>query len=89
MYPFCLLTHLICCTVHHRRFALSAAVEVAFEGEHYVHSVVFHKFSNSAPPRLSLIARARQFSSFILLVSLPHMRVFWIRCRPWCCQLAL
>lgn len=53
---------------HTMKFALNAATEVAFEGEHYVHSVVFHKFSNSSPPRLSLIARARQFSSFILLV---------------------
>ena len=53
---------------HTMKFALNAATEVAFDGEHYVHSVVFHKFSNSSPPRLSLIARARQFSSFILLV---------------------
>lgn len=53
---------------HPMKFALSAAVEVAFEGEHYVHSVVFHKFSNAPAPRLSLIARARQFSSFILML---------------------
>ena len=53
---------------HPMRFALNAATEVGFEGEHYVHCVVLHQFSNSPPPSLRLIARARQFSSFILMV---------------------
>mmetsp|Transcript_37204 Transcript_37204/g.54779 ORF Transcript_37204/g.54779 Transcript_37204/m.54779 type:complete len:923 (+) Transcript_37204:98-2866(+) len=53
---------------HTMKFTLNAATEVSFTGEHYVHSVVFHKFSNSAPPSLNLIARARQFSSFLLML---------------------
>ena len=55
---------------HPMRFALNAATDVGFEGEHYVHCVVLHQFSNSPPPSLRLIARARQFSSFILMVRL-------------------
>ena len=56
---------------HPMKFSLSAAVKVAFEGEHYVHSTVFHQFSNASLPALRLIARARQFSSFILMVCSP------------------
>eukprot|EP00750_Incisomonas_marina_P027551 INCI6203.8.p1 GENE.INCI6203.8~~INCI6203.8.p1 ORF type:complete len:711 (-),score=126.31 INCI6203.8:177-2309(-) len=52
---------------HRMTFSLSAETQVAFEGEHFVHSMMFHKFSDCAPPALSVIARARQFSSFILM----------------------
>lgn len=54
---------------HTMRFKLNAAVEVELEGEHYVHTAVFQQFSTSPPPAtLELIARARQFSSFVLLI---------------------
>ena len=66
-------------TVQHRKnghamkFPLSAAVDVPFHGEHYVHAHVFHKFScqnmfSGFKEQLTMIARARQFSSFIILV---------------------
>ena len=44
--------------------------QIPFHGEHFVHSAVFHRFSNGAGsgPKLHLVARARQFSSFILMV---------------------
>eukprot|EP00418_Pyrodinium_bahamense_P061150 CAMPEP_0179186000 /NCGR_PEP_ID=MMETSP0796-20121207/92242_1 /TAXON_ID=73915 /ORGANISM="Pyrodinium bahamense, Strain pbaha01" /LENGTH=935 /DNA_ID=CAMNT_0020889973 /DNA_START=21 /DNA_END=2830 /DNA_ORIENTATION=- len=48
--------------------ALSAATDVAFLGERYLHPVVLHSFSGEPPQRLSLAARARQFSSFVLLL---------------------
>jgi hypothetical protein len=50
------------------RFALNAATNVSFFGDHFVHAFVGHKFSGQASPSLNLVARARQFSSFILLV---------------------
>ena len=66
---------------HTMKFALSPAVKVAFEGTHHVHAAVFHNFSDSSSSTanrrrhggrggggLKLIARARQFSSFILMV---------------------
>ena len=49
-------------------FALNAATRVQFGGERYLHALVAHKFSNEAPPPLFLTARARQFSSFMLLL---------------------
>ena len=51
-----------------RKFSLNAAVEVEVEGEHYVHAAVFHKFSSGPQQPLQLVARARQFSSFVLMV---------------------
>lgn len=50
------------------RFALDASTRVAFLGERYLHAWISHQFSGQPGPVLSLIARARQFSSFILLV---------------------
>ena len=64
---------------HPMKFTLSAAVKVDFEGEHFVHSAVFHQFSNSSAPDLKLIARARQFSSFILMVRVAHCFVHVVR----------
>lgn len=49
-------------------FALDASTRVSFLGERYLHAWISHQFSGQAAPALSLIARARQFSSFILLV---------------------
>jgi hypothetical protein len=41
---------------------------VAFLGERYLHAWISHQFSGQPGPALALVARARQFSSFILLV---------------------
>ncbi len=49
-------------------FALDASTRVAFLGERHLHAWISHQFSNQPAPPLSLIARARQFSSFLLLV---------------------
>eukprot|EP00941_MAST-03F_sp_MAST-3F-sp1_P002491 g2491.t1 len=50
------------------RFALNAASEVSFYGDRFVHAATMHKFSNQSSPSLKLFARARQFSSFVLMV---------------------
>lgn len=49
-------------------FALDAATRVSFKGERYLHGWIGHRFSRQAGLSASLVARARQFSSFILLV---------------------
>jgi hypothetical protein len=49
-------------------FPLNAATNVSFEGDHYLHCSVRHTFSFDGAGSLTLSARARQFSSFILLV---------------------
>jgi hypothetical protein len=49
-------------------FALGAASRCAFYGARHLHGGVLHKFANEADCTLTLTARARQFSSFILLV---------------------
>ncbi len=53
---------------HPMSFALDAATRVRFGGERYLHTWVSHQFSGSGQLSLQLIARARQFSNFILLV---------------------
>lgn len=50
------------------KFPISAATNVAFFGDRYLHSYVSHQFSGQNGSSLSLVARARQFSSYILLV---------------------
>lgn len=51
------------------RFPISAAADVVFAGDRYVHTCVVHEFSSSkGTADLHISARARQFSSFILLV---------------------
>jgi len=50
------------------RFRLSAAVEVPFYGERYLHGFVPQTFAGSNPAPLTLEARARQFSCFVLMV---------------------
>jgi hypothetical protein len=54
--------------VHPMTFALTAATKVSFKGERYLHSWITHSFSGESGISLQLIARARQFSSFIMLV---------------------
>jgi len=49
------------------RFPLDAATEASFLGERYLHAWIAHQFSGSREA-LKLVARARQFSSYILLV---------------------
>jgi hypothetical protein len=49
-------------------FALDAATNVTFHGERFLHAYVAQKFSNDTGSSLNLVARARQFSSFILMV---------------------
>mmetsp|Transcript_2711 Transcript_2711/g.9870 ORF Transcript_2711/g.9870 Transcript_2711/m.9870 type:complete len:1019 (-) Transcript_2711:1160-4216(-) len=50
-------------------FPLSAASVVEFRGDRFLHGYVAHAFGPGASSKsLSLVARARQFSSFILLV---------------------
>eukprot|EP01061_Rhynchopus_euleeides_P028827 TRINITY_DN469_c0_g2_i5.p1 TRINITY_DN469_c0_g2~~TRINITY_DN469_c0_g2_i5.p1 ORF type:complete len:929 (+),score=475.37 TRINITY_DN469_c0_g2_i5:57-2843(+) len=50
------------------RFALNASSQVRFGGERHVHSYIAHRFSTESVPQMSLVARARQFSGFVLLV---------------------
>eukprot|EP01104_Vermistella_antarctica_P016952 TRINITY_DN590_c0_g1_i2.p1 TRINITY_DN590_c0_g1~~TRINITY_DN590_c0_g1_i2.p1 ORF type:complete len:948 (+),score=314.10 TRINITY_DN590_c0_g1_i2:144-2987(+) len=55
---------------HPMRFAINASTDVSFLGSRHLHAWMSHKFSGdgeSSSP-LTLVARARQFSSFILLV---------------------
>jgi hypothetical protein len=49
-------------------FTLHAAATVKFSGETYVHGWLDHVFSGESSVTLQLTARARQFSSFLVLV---------------------
>ncbi len=49
-------------------FALDASTRVSFLGDRFLHAWVSHRFSGGADASLNLVARARQFSGFILLV---------------------
>ena len=49
-------------------FAINAATSISFTGDRYLHAYVAQTFAGSAPPSLQLSARARQFSSFLMLV---------------------
>ncbi|HRH00808.1 MAG TPA: hypothetical protein PLR99_31415, partial [Polyangiaceae bacterium] len=53
---------------HPMSFALDASTRVSFLGERFLHAWISHQFSGQSGLALSLVARARQFSSFILLV---------------------
>ena len=50
------------------RFPLDAATQVSFLGERHLHAWVSHEFSGDSGQSLTLVARARQFSSFILMI---------------------
>jgi hypothetical protein len=50
------------------RLALNASTNVTFGGERHLHTWLGHSFSGQAQPSLKLVAQARQFSSFIVLV---------------------
>lgn len=49
-------------------FSINAATDIYFTGERYLHAWVSHQFSGEGGPVLKLNARARQFSSFIVLL---------------------
>lgn len=49
------------------KIALNAATEVSFMGDRYVHAAIMQSFSGQNAANLKLVARAKQFSSFILL----------------------
>ena len=53
---------------HPMQFALGAATRVTFHGQRYLHAWVRNSFNGDTGLGLSLSARARQFSSFILMV---------------------
>lgn len=47
---------------------LDASTRIAFGGERYLHAWIGHQFSGEDGPAPQLVARARQFSSFLVLV---------------------
>jgi hypothetical protein len=49
-------------------FPLDASTRVSFRGERFLHAWIAHQFSGQPAPSLRLVARARQFSSYILLI---------------------
>jgi len=49
-------------------FNIEAATAISFYGDRYLHAFVQHKFSGQIDAQLNLVARARQFSSFILVL---------------------
>eukprot|EP01062_Namystynia_karyoxenos_P084368 TRINITY_DN990_c0_g1_i2.p1 TRINITY_DN990_c0_g1~~TRINITY_DN990_c0_g1_i2.p1 ORF type:complete len:988 (+),score=313.46 TRINITY_DN990_c0_g1_i2:91-3054(+) len=49
-------------------FPLSAAADLQFLGERHLHACVLHRFGGQSAAALRLCARARQFSSFVVLV---------------------
>ncbi len=50
------------------KFSIHAAATVQFTGDCYLHAFVDHKFSGASGVSLSLNARARQFSSFLVMI---------------------
>ncbi|KAJ3275447.1 hypothetical protein HDV01_000274 [Terramyces sp. JEL0728] len=50
------------------KIALTASTQVLLEGSHHIHGFISYQFSTEATPSYQISARARQFSSFILLV---------------------
>lgn len=50
------------------KFAINASTDIAFGGERLVHAYIMHQFSGQSGLHLALTARARQFSSFVLMV---------------------
>jgi hypothetical protein len=49
-------------------FSLSASTTVRFGGERCLHAWLSHRFSGASASTLSLVSRARQFSSYIVLI---------------------
>uniref|UniRef100_A0A7S1KV23 Uncharacterized protein n=1 Tax=Alexandrium catenella TaxID=2925 RepID=A0A7S1KV23_ALECA len=49
-------------------FPLNASTNVRFGGERYLHAWLSHQFSGHSGSKLSLVSRARQFSSMLVLI---------------------
>ena len=49
-------------------FPLNASTNVTFAGERHLHAWLSHQFSGQSGSELSLVARARQFSSMLVLI---------------------
>lgn len=49
-------------------FPINAATKVTFTGDRFLHAYVAQQFAGQTGSSLNLVARARQFSSFLLLV---------------------
>ena len=49
-------------------FPLGASTKISFGGDRYLHAYLSHQFTGASGTSLSLVARARQFSSFLVLV---------------------
>ena len=50
------------------RFPLNSSVDIHMNGTQTLHAFVAHQFQGARPPSLKIEARARQFSSYILLL---------------------
>mmetsp|Transcript_43764 Transcript_43764/g.103411 ORF Transcript_43764/g.103411 Transcript_43764/m.103411 type:complete len:974 (+) Transcript_43764:105-3026(+) len=50
------------------RFPVSASTEVSFGGDRYLHAYLSHQFEGQSGAKLSVVSRARQFSSMIVLI---------------------
>jgi len=50
------------------KFSITASTSITFSGDLYLHSWIRSKFSGDQPDGLNLTARARQFSSFIMMI---------------------
>lgn len=51
------------------RFPINAATHVSFKGDRYLHAFVSHQFKGDTElGKFNFVARARQFSSFIVLL---------------------
>jgi hypothetical protein len=50
------------------QFALNASTNVTFGGDRHLHTWLSHSFSGQQLPKLTLVAQARQFSSFVVLI---------------------
>merc|ERR1719454_30864 len=53
---------------HPMQFPLSASTNVSFGGDKYLHAWLSHQFSGQCGAKLSLVSRARQFSSMLVVV---------------------
>ena len=49
-------------------FPLNASTTISFGGQVHLHAWLDHKFSGESASKLSLVSRARQFSSFMVLI---------------------
>eukprot|EP00928_Gymnodinium_smaydae_P029326 TRINITY_DN22114_c0_g1_i2.p1 TRINITY_DN22114_c0_g1~~TRINITY_DN22114_c0_g1_i2.p1 ORF type:complete len:757 (-),score=84.58 TRINITY_DN22114_c0_g1_i2:54-2324(-) len=57
-----------CASPETMTFPLSSSTTVLFDGERYLHAWLSHQFSGQSGTQLSLVSRARQFSSMLVLV---------------------